>query len=265
MRPFILEDIVIYYYSATGNSRYAALTLGELLRTETADITAPETMAKGIEEGEAVGFVFPIYCWGVPPVVSRFIARMGKVIKKAGYVWGVCTCGDEAGIAMKMFSRMIKNQRGTEADASFSLIMPNTYVLLPGFDVDKKEVEERKLREAPARLQEIAQTIESGQRGFSDVVRGSLPSWRTRLFYPIFKKWGIFPGCWHVSDLCIGCGKCSHICPARNISMEEGRPAWGKNCYSCCACFHVCPEKAVSYGKMTRGKGQYLFKLKNEN
>lgn len=252
---------MIYYYSATGNSRYAAETLGALLETDVTDILSAKACNNSPREGEATGFVFPIYCWGVPPVVSDFIERFGAKIPKDTYVWGVCTCGDEAGIAMKHFNRKLAEFRGREADALFSLIMPNTYVLLPGFDVDNKEVEAKKLEAAPERLKEIAAVIANRSRGVYEVHQGSVAALRTDLLFPLFKKWGVFPKYWRASEACIGCGKCAAVCPARNIKMIDRHPAWGSRCFSCCACFHICPVKAVSYGKVTRGKGQYICPL----
>lgn len=41
----------------------------------------------------------------------------------------------------------------------FSVQMPNNYVLMPGFDVDSKEVETDKLRKASERIQEVIGSI----------------------------------------------------------------------------------------------------------
>lgn len=252
---------MIYFYSATGNSHYAAHHLANLLGTKAIDILTSEVDRDLYAEKGDIGFVFPIYCWGVPPVVSRFISKLGNLPKDA-YIWALCTCGDEAGIAMRLFNRQIKTATGREADALFSLIMPNTYVLLPGFNVDKKPVEERKLQEAPGRLKEVAGAIKGRKTGIYDVHEGSFPALRTRSLFPLFERWGVFPKYWKSSDACIGCGKCSRICPAHNIEMVSDRPKWGSLCFSCCACFHVCPVKAIDYGKITVGKSQYLCPLK---
>ena len=37
--------------------------------------------------------------------------------------------------------------------------MPNNYILMPGFDVDSKEVETEKLKKAPERLKSIISFI----------------------------------------------------------------------------------------------------------
>lgn len=45
-----------------------------------------------------------------------------------------------------------------------------------------------------------------------------------RLFYPLCVKAKAF----HVSEDCIGCGKCVKLCPLNNITLENGKPVWGR-------------------------------------
>ena len=248
---------MIYYYSATGNTAFAARYLGDALLQKKINIIKLATEIPVPEDDdEPIGIMFPIYCWGIPPVVSRFLEKLLPVISKERYLWGLCTCGDEAGTAMRRFNRMVMNGRGRKADAIWSLIMPNTYVLLPGFDTDSAEVETAKLKNASVRLKEIADKILERATDMYDVTEGSLPRLRSAIF-PVFKKWGVNTAWWHVSDDCIGCGKCASVCPASNIKMENSRPSWGSNCFSCCACYHYCPTRAISYASFTKNKSQY--------
>ncbi|MBD5232266.1 MAG: 4Fe-4S binding protein [Bacteroidales bacterium] len=248
---------MIYYYSGTGNTCHVASRLAEQLGERLHFI--PQEDAPLPRPGESVGFLFPIYSWGVPPIVTEFIERLGADALSGRYVWGACTCGDEAGIAMRLFNRQIKRLRGTPAAACFSVIMPNDYVLLPGFDVDTPEVAERKLAAAPARINEIAAAVAEKRTGLFDVHEGSMPALRTRLVFPLFRRWGVNARYWAVSDECVSCGRCAEVCPVGNIEMTGGHPLWHENCLSCCACYNVCPMAAISYRTFTRGKGQYFF------
>ena len=139
--------------------------------------------------------------------------------------------------------------------------MPNNYVLLPGFDVDSDATERKKLSDSASRIRHIADSI-SAEAWKSDVVRGNWPRLKSRLIYPLFRRWGISPEKWHVSDRCVGCGLCVKACPVHNVRLESGRPVWGKDCVSCTACHHACPVNAVSYWSMTKEKGQYMCHLK---
>lgn len=252
---------MIYYFSGTGNSRYAARYIASSL-DEGLDFIPEVNTDSEIPEGKSIGLVFPIYSWGVPPLVLDFVAGLSDAFWESVRirqlpVWVVMTCGDEVAMAPEMIARKIKS-RGVAAISIWSVIMPNNYVLLPGFDVDPKDVEKRKLEAAPGRLEEIVIAIRQHRR-VVDVTRGSMPKIRS-LVYPLFKRWGIFPGKWHSTDACIGCGICGRVCPLKNVVIQEGKPHWGKDCCSCLACYHSCPCHAVAYGRLTQGKGQYCFK-----
>lgn len=252
---------MIYYFSGTGNSRYAAQFLSKSLIENLRFI--PEANPERQEpEGGSLGFVFPVYSWGVPPIILDFIAQLPdsfwrKVKIRRIPVWCVMTCGDETAKAPEMFRKALKG-RGIDLESVWSVIMPNNYVLLPGFDVDAKNVEEKKLKEAPGRLREIAKGIRKHRKGI-DVTRGSFPLVKTKLVYPLFKKWGIEPKKWISTDACVGCGICARSCPIKNVEMKDGRPVWGDRCCSCLACYHSCPRHAVAYGTITAKKGQYFF------
>lgn len=261
---------MIFYFSASGNSRYVANRLGAVLGEQVEYMPAVHA-ASMHPVGKSIGFVFPVYSWGIPDPVVRFIHGLPRnafadaVGEKRLPVWAVLTCGDETGMAPEMLRRLLE-ERGLRLAFVGSVTMPNTYVLLPGFDVDSAEVESRKLSEAPERIATLADTLlqltydAGGSRQMAlDVVRGSWPRLKSRLIYPLFRHWGVMPGKWHRNDDCISCGLCVRSCPNQNIVMRGGMPVWSINCCSCLACYHACPRHAVTYGRITRRKGQYRF------
>lgn len=252
---------MIYYFSGTGNSRFVADRLSSLLIEECRRIT--DVKASGEEvQGESVGFVFPVYSWGVAPLVIKFIDSLlpsfwDEVIRRQMPVWCVMTCGDEVALAPEMFAETVR-RHGVEPESMWSVIMPNNYVLLPGFDVDSSDVERHKLEDADGRIREIARGIRQHSKSV-DVVRGSLAWVKTKIVYPLFCKWGISPKKWYTTLGCVGCGICAGACPLKNVKMVCGLPEWGNDCCSCLACYHSCPRHAVAYGKATFKKGQYYF------
>lgn len=210
--------------------------------------------------GRTIGIVFPVHAWGPALPVMKFIDDMEegfieKIRREQIPVWVVMTCGDETGEAPRLVEDRLRS-RGLGVSGIWSVIMPNTYVLLPGFDVDSKETETRKLLQKDEQVNHIASRIRD-DKWERDFTAGSMPRVKTRLVYPLFRRWGINPSKWKATDECIGCGKCSQVCPEENIVMENGKPQWGRNCVSCLACYHVCPRHAVSYGGVTASKGQY--------
>ena len=69
---------MIFYFSGTGNSAWVARQLAEGQNEELLSIAVEIDKNKEykLREGEKVGFVFPVYAWGPPEIVLRFIRRL---------------------------------------------------------------------------------------------------------------------------------------------------------------------------------------------
>ncbi len=254
---------MILYLSGTGNTYKVASLLGENLSENL--YFMPECNPASLTfEGKTFGIVCPVYSWGVSPLVLDFISRLSdKLIASLSNhdVWIVLTCGDEIAYAPEILKDALL-KRGVNVSGGWSVIMPNDYVLLPGFGVDSKEVEERKLDKYRKRVDDISANIK-GRLWEEDYVRGGMKWVKSRLIYPLFRRWGVFPKRWHWTQECIGCESCVKACPVGNIDFKGGRPKWGDECISCTACFHICPTHAVEYGNMTKHKKQYRTLLRS--
>ncbi|MGM9801652.1 MAG: EFR1 family ferrodoxin [Candidatus Limisoma sp.] len=250
---------MILYFSATGNSRCVARRLGERLGERVADLrTCGEVR---LADGECLGFVFPIHCWGIPPTVAELIRRLSTT-GSAAYCFMVATCGDDTGLSAREWAALMA-EKGLTADAQFSVQMPNTYVLLPGFDVDSPALEARKLETMPSRVDTIADLVRNRFRG--DLTHhGRFALLKSKVIRPGFIK-RISDKKFHVDDSCRGCSRCAANCPVGNIEIVDNRPRWKGNCINCLACYHTCSHHAIAYGKATARKGQYNKMLKQNN
>lgn len=247
---------MIICFSGTGNSLEVARQLGSRLGEEVIMLSAAPRALSG-----RVIWVFPIYSWGVPPVILAAIRKLELTGGSVHHM--VATCGDDCGYADRMFRKAIA-ARGAETGVTATVIMPNNYVTLPGFNVDTPEVASAKLGAMPERVEEVAAMIESGHAATS-VTRGSFPLFKTRVIYPWFVRHAMSPKPFASTSACTGCSLCARTCPMGNIEMEPSsdhkRPAWHDRCAFCLRCYHICPHHAVAYGKATGGKGQYMNPL----
>jgi len=92
---------MIYYFSGTGNSKWAAEQLAA--KTGETAVNIMTLSAPPSADAQTIGFVFPIHAWGAPEPMLEF-AR--KLTGKPAFAFGVCTCGGEAGAAMEKFRRI---------------------------------------------------------------------------------------------------------------------------------------------------------------
>lgn len=251
---------MIFCFSGTGNSLLVARELAsrtgqEIALLEKKLLLKPSKQLFELAEGEQAVWVFPIYSWGVPPIVRRFIRKVKIKASPATRHWMVATCGDDIGRADDQWRQEV-GRRGWTPCGAFSVQMPNTYVCMKGFEVDSREVERRKLDAMPAR---VAQIVAEMKRGFadSDVVRGDYAWIKTAVVYPLFRSFCMSPSPFLCHpDKCTGCATCAQGCPLDNIEMKDGKPTWGPACALCLRCFHGCPTRAIDYGKATAGKAQ---------
>ena len=247
---------MIFYFSGTGNSQWVAKQLASQLGDTLIPMADEEALNEvyACAKGERVGFVFPVYAWSPPKVVFDFLARVQ--LDKPNYLYFVCTCGDDTGKTADMFIDAVK-RRGWTCHAGYSVTMPNTYVSLPGFDVDDCDTERMKVQNAVARVEYIAGEVKQNVRMHKySCHEGAVPFIKTYVLGPLFNRFLMSPKPFRALDNCTACKRCEKKCPVHNIKVE-GKPQWGSNCTMCLACYHVCPIKAIQYGNGTKGKGQY--------
>lgn len=237
---------MIFYFSGTGNSAWAARQLGRLTQDKVYDITTlsqlPDT-----QQARQIGFVFPVYAWGVPEVMADFAK---KLTKTQAFAFGVCTCGGNAGLAMKYFSKYYP------LDSSYSLIMPNNYIV--GSDTDDEKEILAKISAARKSLEQISREILERKRVYR-VCLGGLAGIKSGFVNTGFNKFARSAKPFFATDSCNGCGLCAKQCPAHAISLQNGKPVWKAQCYQCMRCINTCPQQAIQYGKGTSGRRRYTI------
>ncbi len=238
---------MIYCFSGTGNSLSIACRLADLLDERVSMMFKAEA-----SDDASIGIVFPVYGWGVPRTVKDFLLAHRQMFT-GKYLYAVMTCGDDIGYTDHVVEKLI----GRKLNAAYSLAMPNTYVCLPGFDIDPVELAEHKKQTSSSALPDIAGGI---MKGIDDrrVERGLFPWTKTYVLRPLFDRFLVTDRFFRVdTSKCVSCGKCKRACPVENIAMSSSvYPLWKGNCVGCLACYHVCPQHAVNYGRMTINKGQ---------
>ena len=68
-----------------------------------------------------------------------------------------------------------------------------------------------------------------------------------------------------VTDKCIKCQKCVRECPTHNITFENGKLKFGKNCLICTRCSFHCPANAIKIGILEGWKVNGVYNFNNPN
>ena len=287
---------MIFYFSGTGNTKWAASKLAAATREDLISI-APYMRADDsshnlaepfiLKENERLGFVFPVHGWRVPKLVREFISKMkiqrepsdasaenkakaDDSLKNRPFTYCVCTAGDSIGLTIENLNEVISLNPSlqalgiTEVSSSYSLIMPESYIGLPFMDVDPKEREIRKKENAAQELAIVCEEIFDRKEGISRLVKGPIPWFFTKVVGGFFENVLITDKRFHVEkDRCVKCGICANVCPVGDIKGGHGEyPVWlhHKDCLTCFTCYHHCPHHAIEFGNQTQKKGQYYFR-----
>ena len=246
---------MVFYFTGTGNSGYAARRiaegLGEPLLCLNDRIKAGGTAP--VEAGERLVIVTPTYAWRIPRIVEDWLLH--TELTGAKRAWFVMTCGSEIGDADR-YNRRLCQAKGLVCMGTAQIVMPENFIAM--FNAPTVEEARRIVAKAEPFIDRAIAAIRAGhmfsppRKKLYDRIASSAVN---PVFYPLFVKANPFTA----SDVCIGCGKCEKLCPLNNITLQNARPVWGTNCTQCMACICYCPTRAIEYGKKSAGKPRYHF------
>ena len=248
---------MVLYYSATGNTEYVARELARQLDDECVDLL-PRVKAQDhtpLHSEKPFILCAPVYVCEMPRFLAHYLKHQSFTGSRE--VYGVFTSGGYCGITGAL-AKGIFRKKGMSYLGHAEVKMPRNYVANDAYPMLERDEIERRIRDARAPLVGVAEDIRTGKKLrarhvflFEHIV--TLP------FNPVWCKYKLTAKDFFTTDQCIGCGKCTRLCPLNNITMENGRPVWGNNCTHCMACIGNCPTEAIEYGTVTAEKEPYNF------
>ena len=238
----------IYYFSGTGNSLYVAKKTAENMEADSVISIADMATGNNFKcDSDFIGIVTPIYVLGLPKIVSQFLKK--TEFKKESYIFLIITAGNPAVTTAAGEAKSILKKKGVSLSFSTALQMPDNAILF--FNPVQQSIEEKAVFDK--KLFEISLSIKEKEKSLKNEFRPLvfLPS----LFRFFVNKLDRF---FKVDSSCTNCGLCQKICPVKNITIENNKPAWNRKCEMCFGCINVCPSKSINYTKITKSKNRYI-------
>ncbi|OPJ61379.1 EFR1 family ferrodoxin [Clostridium chromiireducens] len=244
-------NTTIYYFSGAGNSLMVAKDLSEQLKdSKIVQISKKNMSVINDTQSDKIGFVFPVYNFGIPVMVKNFIENLK--MSKDTYVFDIATCGGMVGSSHNQIEKIL-NKKGIKLAASFTVFMPGCDQLL--FETASEEEQNKLFKDEKEQIYTIASAIKDNQH-IKNKANPIMSSVYNLLYAATFKPKAMGKNFW-TDEKCIGCGICSKVCPANNIVIQAGKPKWAQQCESCLACMQWCPQKSIQYKKSTVKRGRY--------
>ena len=236
----------ILYFSTTGNSLALARNIKDAL-CEVELISIPTVMDGKVDlTASNLGFIFPVYGWGMPAMVVEFIKDLK--LDKRQYIFAVATCGGTPGRTLLQLRSLLR-KAGADLNAGFvTKEGANTVMDSPRIVDFMKSISHREFTSGKQRLPEILAVIRERKdykpetsSPLANLVGGAMYGMSV-LAADSFKS---FDKNYYVDDKCTGCQTCERICPVENITVSGERPVWNHNCSVCYACIQWCPQQAI--------------------
>lgn len=255
-----MDKVEIYYFSGTGNSLAVARDMAEKLNAKLISVTSMMDQESKNNDADVIGFVFPIYDFKPPLIITDFISKLKDIDTK--YLFAVCTFGITPYHSLEYFNKIIKSFGGY-LSAGFAVCMPHNGI---GSSTVPKTEYERMFKNWKNKLEVICEYIKTKKKGkieSSNLFFAFLqfkfirmaPSVVKFLIHVLLK--GIKSLEFTSNKNCNGCGICKRICPANNIEIVGNKPIWSDHCAGCFACVHWCPKEAISLGGFNMNIGIY--------
>lgn len=243
-----MSQNVLFCFSGTGNSLRVCQDIADLVGDTAILPMRPESLEKLDGTQQRVGFVYPVYYGGLPAAVGKFLDALPAQALSSAYVFAIATYGGAVADGIVQAKRKLAAQ-----DIALSygnkIKMVANFVALYDMTGDVRKAEAAYGMHIAEILADIKQKYERSA-GYGNPLLALMHG-------PSIRGIASKDSGFEVSADCTHCGICEDVCPADNIRLVKGRPAFQHHCEYCMACIQHCPVRAINAGDKTKKRGRY--------
>ncbi|MDD4291255.1 MAG: EFR1 family ferrodoxin [Clostridia bacterium] len=257
-----MKKALIYVFSGTGNTVLAANMIAADLEKvgyccKLVRITRDYDDSIDINEYDLIAVGYPIHAFNAPQIVKKYIRKLPVAReKKRAFIFK--TSGEPFSPNNASSATIVRMLRRRNIE-----VLTDTHMLMP-YNIMfryKDGLAKQMYLHTEGMCELIVKRITSNEQ-FKPLRYNVF----TKLFAYIlriqwFGAWINGPLFFSKKKLCNGCGKCVELCPAKNISLKDGRAKFHMHCTMCMGCSMGCPQDAIRPGFLTPWKvnGNYPF------
>jgi ferredoxin len=231
----------IVYFSPTGNAKYLALKLAEVMGIDEDEVLPLEFIdPESLKINQHLVLFYPVHGFNAPRTIKRFVRSLPPGLFESVSMINVGFAGNWLNEAVSVDLRRPLEKKGYSILLDEALPMPLTFIMNSPHEMNLRLVSEseKKVEDLGRRLKE-GNSTERRIRFKSRIVNviGKIETPAARLF-------GLEL---YANNDCTSCGTCWTNCPQQNISQKSnGKPGFGFNCIMCMRCIYHCPEQAIT-------------------
>lgn len=259
-----MKTVIIYYFSGTGNTKWAAERLADILqhycRVECTAIekTNFSMVARQLRDADQVVLGFPVYGSTAPLPVLNFIENLPAIQNERMPLTVFATHALGSGDSAYYVGQLLRSK-------GYSLQRTRHFVMMNNFHVPKFRFYRpdngrkllRKLEKAKPGIRSLAEEIVGEKRHIiGDNIWGHfLGNLQRRYIDGALKM--IARQFTADNERCSRCGLCARSCPMENVIMTREGVTFGNNCAACLRCYSRCPREAILVGKGSANSKKY--------
>lgn len=239
-------NIVMIYFSGTGNSKYIVDYLGNKLKENNHNVETYNIEQNPIVPIDTDLLVIggPIYAGNVPEKLIRWVLRNVPESSANSIVYstsaGLINANGVDSLAKKL------SKKGYNILAKETYLMPRNFYF-GKYPKNTKDEVDKMLEDVNKQLDELVDKICLDTLNYKEFEnKGVLGK---DLLAETFSVMSRFMGkSFSVDDNCIKCGICVKNCPENNINFDKDKNIrFSNKCMLCCRCIHNCPKNAINY------------------